>query len=243
MNLACASKLRHTACMDGQELILAGTELLARPSGALWWPAERLLCVADMHLAKSDRIARGGGALLPPYETVETLNRLASEIGALNPKQVICLGDSFDDSTGPDTLGKSERQMLTALIAGCEWSWIVGNHDPVPLGLPGTYRQDFRLGSLVFRHEAVVQVDPGEISGHFHPRISLNIGGRRLTRRCFLSDLHRLILPAFGAYTGGLDCDDPAVAGLFGSGAVAVLTGSPCVRVPVIARGRRSRSG
>lgn len=220
--------------MDGHALTLNGIDLFARPSGALWWPEVRLLCVSDLHLAKSGRIARRGGALLPPYETVETLDRLAREIRALDPVRIVCLGDSFDDDTGADTLSDEEAGTLLALIAGRDWIWIAGNHDPAPLVLPGSHRTDLRQDRLVFRHAAQAGPVDGEISGHFHPKISLDLGGRRLRRACFLSDATRIILPAFGAYTGGLDCEHPALTGLFGTDAIAVLTGSPSVRVPML---------
>jgi DNA ligase-associated metallophosphoesterase len=227
--------------MDGHGLALSGIDLVARPSGALWWPDARLLCVADLHMGKSGRIARRAGTLLPPYETIETLDRLASEIRALNPRSVICLGDSFDDNSGAAALSGEETGSLLAHIAGRDWVWITGNHDPAPIELPGSHRAELHMGPLVFRHEARAGRVSGEISGHFHPRISLDLGGRKLRRACFLFDTDRMILPAFGAYTGGLDSEHPVLKGLFGPDAIAVLAGSPSLRVPMT-RGKQPRT-
>ena len=118
--------------MDEQPVTLAGARLAARASGALWWPEERLLCVADLHLCKSERLARRGGPLLPPYETAETLERLADEIAALAPAGVVCLGDSFDDGAAGAALDAEDAARLMALMAGRDWIWIAGNHDPGP---------------------------------------------------------------------------------------------------------------
>ena len=222
--------------MDGPDLGLAGATLTARASGALWWPAERLLCVADLHFGKSERIARRGGALLPPYETSETLDRLAAEIDRLAPAIVVCLGDSFDDLEAGAALAGPDAARLTALAAGRDWVWIAGNHDPAPLALPGRHLAEFRLGQLAFRHVAEADAAPGEVSGHYHPKFRLPVGGRAVTRACFLHDARRLILPAFGAFTGGLNADHPALAALFSPPARAILTGAPCLAVPFPAR-------
>ncbi|MFT3973508.1 MAG: ligase-associated DNA damage response endonuclease PdeM [Amaricoccus sp.] len=221
--------------MSAQPLVLAGAPLLALASGALFWPAERLLCVADLHLGKSERLARRGGTLLPPYETRATLDRLAAEIDRLAPARVICLGDSFDDTAAVDALAKRDR--LAALTAGRDWIWIAGNHDPEAPGLPGRGLAEAVVGPLTFRHAACATVAPGEnsgeVSGHYHPKLRLALGGRAVSRPCFLHDDARLILPAFGAYTGGLAADSPALARLLGDGAHAILTGEPCVTLPL----------
>ena len=219
--------------MTGQPLTLAGASLTARPSGALFWPAEGLLCVADLHLCKSERLARRGGALLPPYETAETLGRLAAEIDALDPARVVCLGDSFDDCAAGAALAPADAARLAALMAGRDWVWIAGNHDPAPLALGGRHLAALALGPLTFRHQARPGAAPGEVSGHFHPKLRLAVRGGAVTRPCFLADAARVILPAFGAYTGGLRTDHPALAALLGPGARAVLTGEPCIAVPV----------
>jgi uncharacterized protein len=219
--------------MTGQEINLAGAVLTARASGALWWAAERLLCVADLHLGRSERLARRGGALLPPYETAETLDRLAAEIAAWAPVCVVCLGDSFDDIACGGALDPGDAARLQSLMAGRDWVWVAGNHDPGPLRLGGRHLAELHRGTLAFRHAAVAGAAPGEVSGHYHPKLRLPLGGRGVTRACFLADATRLILPAFGAYTGGLRADEPALAALLGPGARAVLTGTPCVTVPL----------
>jgi len=219
--------------MTGQPITLAGAQLTARASGALWWPAERLLCVADLHLCKSERTARRTGALLPPYETTETLDRLAAEIARLAPARVVCLGDSFDDCAAGEALAPEDGARLTALMAGRDWTWIAGNHDPAPLALGGSHRAELRLGPLAFRHEAEPDARAGEVSGHYHPKLRLPVRLSAVTRPCFLFDSRRLILPAFGAYTGGLRADHPAFAGLLGRDARAVITGDPCLTLPL----------
>jgi DNA ligase-associated metallophosphoesterase len=223
--------------MTGQDLTLAGAALRARATGALWWAAERLLCVADLHLGKAERIARRGGALLPPYETAETLDRLAAEIARLAPAVVVCLGDSFDDDAAAAALDAAHAARLTALAAGRDWVWIAGNHDPGPLELPGRHLAELRRGPLVFRHAARADAAAGEVSGHWHPKVRLPVGGRAVTRAAFLHDARRLILPAFGAFTGGLRADHPALLALFAPPARAILTGAPCVAVPLAVRG------
>jgi DNA ligase-associated metallophosphoesterase len=221
--------------MSGETLTLAGATLTARPSGAIWWPAERLLCVADLHLCKSERTARRGGPLLPPYETAETLDRLAAEIAALAPATVVCLGDSFDDCAAGAALAPADAARLLALSAGRDWIWIAGNHDPAPLALPGRHLAELRAGPLAFRHAASPDAAPGEVSGHFHPKLRLPVRGGAVTRPCFLADAARLILPAFGAYTGGLFASAPPLARLLAPDARAILTGQPCVAVPLAA--------
>jgi DNA ligase-associated metallophosphoesterase len=226
--------------MKGQEIALAGAMLAALPSGALWWAAERLLCVADLHLGKSERLARRGGTLLPPYETAETLDRLADEISRTGPATVVCLGDSFDDGDCAEALDPGDAARLTALMAGRDWIWVAGNHDPGPLRLGGRHLGELRLGPLTLRHAAEPAAAPGEVSGHYHPKLRLGLGGRGLARPCFLHDARRLILPAFGAYTGGLRADHPALAALLGPDARAVLTGTPCLALPLAAARARA---
>ncbi|WP_103332903.1 ligase-associated DNA damage response endonuclease PdeM [Pseudotabrizicola formosa] len=206
-------------------LVLAGESLIARPSGALFWPDQQLLCVSDLHLGKSGRMARRAGTLLPPYETRETLLRLEAEIESTGARRVICLGDSFDDSAALDGLDVDDRLWLTRLIAGRDWIWIAGNHDAGPLDVAGSHRAEVHLGALTFRHIAEPGAK-GEVSGHYHPKARL--AGKAW--RCFLADAGRLILPAFGTYTGGLWCHDPALTGLMQPGALAVLCGGTVAR-------------
>lgn len=231
--LASAGALPHFATMTAQPLRLAGASLLALASGALWWPEERLLCVADLHLGKSERLARRGGTLLPPYETAATLDRLAGEVARLAPAGVVCLGDSFDDPAAEAALAPADLGRLAGLMAGRRWVWVAGNHDPLPLALDGDHCAEVEIGPLTFRHAALHDARMGEVSGHFHPKLRLSVGGRTVARACFLHDDRRLILPAFGAYTGGLDAGSPALAALLGEGARAILSGDPCVAVPL----------
>ena len=204
---------------------LADTTLIARPSGALFWPEAGLLCVSDLHLGKSERMARRAGTLLPPYETRETLARLEAEVEATAARRVICLGDSFDDAASLDGLEEGDRLWLMRLIAGRDWIWIAGNHDAGPLDIAGSHRAEVPLGPLTFRHIAEAGAQ-GEVSGHYHPKARL--AGKAW--RCFLADRNRVILPAFGTYTGGLWCQDAAFAGLMQPGALAILAGGTVAR-------------
>ncbi len=215
--------------MSDQPFTFCDAALVARADGTLWWPAERLLCVSDLHLGKSERIARRGGTLLPPYETRETLWRLDAVIGATDPAQVICLGDSFDDLGAAAAMEDDARQTLTRLQAGRDWTWIEGNHDAGPVDLGGTHRAAFTLGRLTFRHIATMDA-VGEISGHYHPKASIAGAGRR---PCFLVDRQRVILPAFGVYTGGMSVHDPVLHALMAPDARAILTGKRALAVPL----------
>ena len=207
---------------------LAGETLHALPSGALHWPAQSLLCVSDLHFGKSERLARRGGSLLPPYETRATLEKLEADIDRTAPAQVICLGDSFDDLAAADGLEEAARLRLARLMAGRDWTWIEGNHDAGPVDIGGTHRATVTLGPLTFRHIA----DPSqsaEISGHYHPKARL----KGTSRPCFLLDAQRLILPAYGTYTGGLRTDDASLQALMQKGALAILTGPRALPIPM----------
>ncbi len=204
-------------------------QLRALPAGALWWGDAKLLCVSDLHLGKSERMARRGGQLVPPYDSLETLIRLKDLIDQHDPKTVICLGDSFDDLTAGQRLDANLLQLLATLIAGRKWIWITGNHDPGPLDIQGSWLAEFKQDGLTFRHIAQDTSEAGEISGHFHPKASIR--GRR--RPCFCYDSRRLILPAFGTYTGGLRASDPVIANLFDSTARAVMTGTKSTVIPL----------
>lgn len=218
--------------MNLHTFVFCGHTLHALPSGALYWPAERLLAVSDLHIGKSERAARRGGPMLPPYEGIDTLLRLARDIEATSPATVICLGDSFDDAAAAQAIDAVTEAHLTPLMAGRSWVWIEGNHDPGPLGLGGTHRATFRLSTLVFRHIAEADA-AGEISGHFHPKARLRTRARAITRPCFLLDERRMILPAYGTYTGGLACDAPELDGLMARDATAILLGTPPIAVPM----------
>mgnify|MGYP000132533721 CR=1 FL=1 len=235
--LAARHRLGHHPVMDAFPFALAGVPVVARASGALWWPGAGLLCVSDLHLGRSERLARRGGTLLPPYETRDTLDRLAAELTDLAPARVVCLGDSFDDDAAARGLAPAETDRLAALAAGRHWIWIAGNHDPAPHGLAGEGWAEFAQGGLVFRHAPVPDAAPGaasgEVAGHFHPKLRRSLGGLAVTRPCFVTDGRRLVMPAFGAYTGGLAAEHPDLAGLFGAGARAILTGQPCLPLPL----------
>jgi hypothetical protein len=209
-------------------LTLGPATLHALPSGALHWPAQGLLVVSDLHLGKAARLARRGGALLPPYETRATLEKLDADIARTAPGQVICLGDSFDDLAAGAELDEADTIWLSRLMAGRNWTWIEGNHDPGPLSLGGTHRAEASLGGLTFRHIAD-RSQRLEISGHYHPKARL--AGQ--ARPCFLADRDRIILPAYGAYTGGLRADDGALTALMAKDALAILTGPRALAIPM----------
>lgn len=215
--------------MNEQRIEFSGEILALQASGSLFWPRMEMLIVSDLHLGKSERIARRGGSLLPPYETTETLTRLSDDIARLNPAHVLCLGDSFDDTRAALDLEDAHRATISSLQAGRRWLWVEGNHDPGPVDLGGEYHAEYRTDGLVFRHIAATDARPGEISGHFHPKATI----RATSRPCFLCDATRLILPAFGCYTGGLRWTTPALRGLFDAHATAYLTGRKIIAVPV----------
>lgn len=213
--------------MNGHDFTLADTACTALPSGALYLPEHGVLCVSDLHLGKSDRIARRSGVMLPPYEVQETLGKLQNDVQAFDPSAVICLGDSFDDLDAADSLHDDMRLLLTGLQAGRRWVWIEGNHDPGPVDLGGAHLAHLTIGGLTFRHIATDEIN--EVSGHFHPKH--RITGR--ARPAFIYDNQRLILPAYGAYTGGLACHTPVLRALFGPTAIAVMTGTKAIAVPL----------
>ncbi|MBN9010691.1 MAG: ligase-associated DNA damage response endonuclease PdeM, partial [Rhizobiales bacterium] len=186
----------------------------AQPEGALWWADEGLLVVADLHLEKGSSFARRG-QMLPPYDTAETLARLGSLVARLAPRRVVALGDSFHDDGGAERLAARDRATLAGLQSGRDWVWIAGNHDPRPHGLGGTCVAYLSLGPVTFRHEPRAGGAMGEIAGHLHPAAVVAGNGKWVRRKCFAGDGHRLVLPAFGAYAGGLNILDRAFAGLF----------------------------
>lgn len=222
--------------MNAYELDFCGTRCAALPSGALLLPDDGALCVSDLHLGKSDRIARRSGAMLPPYEVQATLEKLESDIAATRPKTVICLGDSFDDLEAAGSLSEDMRMWLTGLQAGRRWIWIEGNHDPGPVDLGGTHLSQMQVASLTFRHIATTAT--AEISGHYHPKH--RIAGR--SRPAFIYDRSRMILPAYGVYTGGLSSDAPDLRRLFDDQPIAILTGRKAIATPVTENQRASRS-
>lgn len=226
-----------TRLMDGYQFTLAGAALTALPSGALYWPGQGLLCVSDLHLGKSERRARGGEAPLPPYETRDTLTRLEADLHRTGATSVICLGDSFDDTAAAHALPEDARLWIATLQAGRRWIWIEGNHDPGPVDMGGDHLGDLVLPPLTFRHIArpgmTAEVESAEISGHYHPKVRLRMRGRSLARPAFLVDAARVILPAYGTYTGGLYSDAAVLSGLMQADALAVLTGQMTHAVPM----------
>lgn len=225
--------MRDEQIMNSHAFTFATAGLHALGSGALWWPDHALLCVSDLHLGKSERVARRSGQSLPPYETRETLTRLAADLDLTQARRVICLGDSFDDRIAAAAVPEQERMWITQLQAGRQWIWIEGNHDPGPLEFGGEHLRDLTLGPLTFRHIAAGTA-AGEVSGHYHPKADIQTSGRRISRPAFLWGQDRLILPAYGTYTGGLRSDSPVLTQLMGPGALAILTGPvpTCVPMP-----------
>lgn len=215
--------------MNSKTFQFVGELVTALPSGALHWEAGGMLVVSDLHLGKSERMARRGGALLPPYETTECLDRLAADIAATRPAVVLCLGDSFDDLAAAEALEDRHRETILRLQAGRRWLWIEGNHDGGAVDMGGTCLAEHREGPFVFRHIARQAGERGEVSGHYHPKARV----RAISRPCFMADDDRLILPAYGVYTGGLDWTSPRLRRLFADRAMAYLTGPRVLPVPV----------
>ena len=192
-----------------------GETVLLDPCGAAFVPVHSVLLFADLHFEKGSSYARGR-QFLPPYDTTNTLLRMARAVARHRPARVVALGDSFHDSQAADRLGPEEKGLLDSLTRTARFTWIAGNHDPhPPAWLGGDIRESLRVGGLSLRHEPLANFQPGEVAGHLHPCASVAKWGRSVRRRCFVSDGLRLVLPSFGAYTGGLDVGDAAIAALF----------------------------
>jgi DNA ligase-associated metallophosphoesterase len=220
---------------------LAGAKLYPDPSGALFWPEEETLIVADLHLEKGSSHARRG-VFLPPYDSRATLARLATLCAHYRPARVIALGDSFHDPEGPARLPVEESSLLRRLTAMHAFTWIAGNHDGLSgHAFGGTAADELAFGPLTFRHIPRVCLTDGEIAGHLHPCAVVATRARSLRRPCFAVDEARCILPAFGAFTGGLDITDRAFDGLFGSTLTAFLLGARAVHAFPIVRGAQRR--
>ncbi len=210
----CGALFAISDC-GGLRMSLGEGEVVLRCSGALWLEAERTLVVADLHLEKGSSYA-SRGQMLPPYDTRETLRRLEAEVVALAPTTVILLGDTFHDRRSEDRLAKDDAETLRGLAAGRRLVWVIGNHDADgPNALPGEAADELVLAGLTFRHEPQPGPQPGEVAGHLHPAARVKAPRGTVRRRCFITDGERLILPAFGAYAGGLNVRDPAFAGVF----------------------------
>jgi uncharacterized protein len=208
--------------------------------GAAWWATERTLVVADMHLEKGSAFARRG-QMLPPYDSAATLAKLTRVVARHRPVRLIALGDSFHDTGAGARMDADTFAALTALSARLDMVWITGNHDPeIPAGLPGQRLAEMTLGPLTFRHEPKAGSQPGEIAGHLHPAARVVSERGRVRRMAFICDGSRMILPAFGAYAGGLECTEPVIASLFSPGKMtAHVCGS--TRVYPIAEQRLTR--
>jgi uncharacterized protein len=219
---------------EPQPIRFRGAVLLAEAEGALIWPAERTLVVADLHLEKGSSFARRG-VMLPPYDTRATLERLLAVAIEHDVARVVCLGDSFHEDGAAARLDSEDRALLAALARSRELIWIAGNHDPAPPAALGgrVVEGELGLGPLTFRHIAAPLFAAGEVSGHYHPKASIDVRGRRLSGRCFVVDEQRLMLPAFGAYAGGLDVFEPALRALFpGDFAVHLLARNRITQLP-----------
>lgn len=196
-------------------LAIAGAELAADCAGVLYWPDERLLAVADLHLEKGSSFA-ARGMLLPPYDTAATLANLARAVARYAPSIVVALGDSFHDGGGPGRLADPDRQSLAELQHGRDWVWVAGNHDPDPSDeIGGVFARTLSMGPITFRHQP--SGENGEIAGHLHPSARIGWRGHAIVRRCFAADARCIVMPAFGAYTGGLNIRDRAFAAVFGA--------------------------
>ena len=208
-----ASGLEGDQASSGIEV--AGVAFVGDPLGALYWPEQGLLAVADLHLEKGSSYA-ARGVLLPPYDTAATLARLARLIARYAPRLVVALGDSFHDNEGPARVAAGDLATLRSLQRGRDWIWIAGNHDPQPgPGIGGSFAATLACDPIVFRHEPSRSV--GEIAGHLHPSARIAWRGHAIVRRCFAADGNRIVMPAFGAYTGGLNVLDYAFANIFGA--------------------------
>jgi uncharacterized protein len=203
-----------------QGISICGKLLIADNTGAIYWPAAAALLVADLHLEKASAYARSG-ALLPPYDTRETLIRLAETIDRYRPRRIIALGDSFHDAGAAQRIGADERERLRILQEDREWIWLSGNHDP-GLALGGRRADQIRLDGVTLRHRPSSGSTTHEIAGHMHPAARLSLYGASIRRPCFVANAGRIIMPAFGTFTGGLNVLDDAFLPLFGTGGMAV---------------------
>ena len=230
-------------------LSFAGEKFVASSAGALFWEAQKALLVADLHLEKASWYARLG-QFLPPYDSHATLVALAQQVERSGASRLYCLGDSFHDRFGCDRLPASSRALLEELTGRLDWTWIVGNHDPMTQPrrpgdgagpsfadhCGGTIVEDALVGGILLRHEARPGESRPEISGHFHPKLRLSMNGRRISRRCFVASDRKLILPAFGALTGGLDVRHPEIARAVSGEAVALVpVADRLLRFPIAA--------
>ncbi len=201
----------------------AGETFLASPDGALFWPAQKALLVADLHLEKASWFARLG-QFLPPYDSHATLTALTQEVQRTGATRLYCLGDSFHDRFGCERLPQNARALLTGLTGLLDWIWIVGNHDPgFADHCGGRLADEVEIDGIILRHEAIRDEHRPEISGHFHPKLRVHLRGRQVSRRCFVVSATKMIMPAFGSLTGGLDAHHPEIIGSVGTSASALV--------------------
>lgn len=204
-------------------LSFAGRHLFVAGDAALWWPERRALLFADLHLEKASFYA-AAGQMLPPYDSRATMEALAALVGQTRPERVFCLGDNYHDDGGEARLDPAAAAILQRLTATIDWVWIRGNHDREVSGRwGGRALAELEVGGLLLRHEAESGETRPELSGHFHPKLRMTIRGRRIARRCFVRTQAKLIMPAFGALTGGLDVDHPEIARACGGPADALV--------------------
>jgi DNA ligase-associated metallophosphoesterase len=217
-------------------LSFAGETFLASAAGTLFWKEQQALLVADLHLEKASWFARLG-QLLPPYDSHATLTALADEVDKTGAARLFCLGDSFHDRFGCDRLPAASRVLLEQLTGRLDWTWIVGNHDPgFADHCGGTIIEEAEVGGILLRHEARADERRPEISGHFHPKLRLSLNGRSISRRCFVASERKLILPAFGSLTGGLDARHPEIVRAIRGDAVALVpVADRLLRFPIAA--------
>ncbi len=217
-------------------LSFAGETFFATSDGALHWPRREALLVADLHLEQASWFARLG-QFLPPYDSHATLTALAEVVAQTGVRRLYCLGDSFHDRFGCDRLPKAARDLLTGMTSALDWTWIVGNHDPgFADHCGGEIVEEAVFDGIVLRHEAEIGETRPELSGHFHPKLRLHLKGRNVSRRCFVMAETKLILPAFGCLTGGLDAHHPEIVRSVGAGAAALVPVSDrLLRFPIAA--------
>lgn len=201
----------------------AGETFIASLEGAVHWPSQEALLVADLHLEKASWFARLG-QFLPPYDSIATLTALAALVETTGVRRLYCLGDSFHDRFGCDRLPDKARALLVEMTGRLDWTWILGNHDPgFADHCGGRLVEETEVAGIILRHEADREDRRPELSGHYHPKYRINLRGRRVSRRCFVASDTKLILPAFGSLTGGLDASHPEIVKQVGPAASALI--------------------
>lgn len=207
------------------EIVFGPARLLLRPSGTLYWPAQETLVVADMHLEKGSFAAISRGVLLPPHDTHDTLSRLLAELNATRPARLLLLGDSLHDNAGLNRMASTDRNLLDRILQLQETIWLHGNHDAQISASLSVAMEHYHLAGIDFMHEAS-DGEGFEVSGHYHPVASIRHKGISARQKVFAVNGGKLIMPSFGTYTGGLDVDDPACAGVLGSAPLLYACGT-----------------